>query len=298
MQCEKIQRQLSDYLDGILPEEASRQIEKHIRECRVCADERNALELTIDLIRASGRMESISSERLEDLQSQLLDKLEQEVARHWWQRTFGSIMLQVRAWQATWFDVMDAGGWQRRLQTLVTVILLIFAGIWVDRYYYRPNLPGMIRKALVTDTAYAPASVSDSGQSLSRRGLQLMGQAADRLKGDEISDHRAYGFVAPLPIEHSEGMEVRAVELKDGKLLFVGTLDIVGSANAESEEVPLREVTMPTTNPTVVMLPRNFDEPVAPSRIRQGYVFADLLDRLVYPVASPTNLVIEDRTNQ
>ena len=307
MQCKHIQRQLSDYVDGVLSEEVSRQIKQHLAYCHACAREYHALRRTVEIVQSEMPEVWVSSERLETLEAQLwgrLDRQRQPASHRWWQA--GKVAIQWR-WQilrTTWTDALDIRGWGRRLQVVVSVLLIMFAGIWVDRQYFRPTFPEMIRKALVDQTTFTPASMFEA--TVSRAANQRVSDSTNPRVNELANQTRFENSLVPLPshppiqspaVDDVEGLEVRAVGFKDGKLLFVGTLDVLGATEVQSEEPALRELDMPTDNPTVVMLPRRFDEPTAPSRIRKAQVFEDLLEQLAYPVASPTALIIGERGN-
>ena len=50
MDCQKIQDNLSAYLDGELPAEDARQVERHVEECAVCRDLLRELRSVADVL--------------------------------------------------------------------------------------------------------------------------------------------------------------------------------------------------------------------------------------------------------
>lgn len=299
MRCEAIERQLSDYLDDSLPQSIKREVERHLRTCRLCSQELEAIRQTLRLVRVAEGADPIQENRLVLLQTRVLHTLDQEQRTRWYEQISATSHLRLRSACLLWSDLMDFHGWARRLQAILITVLLVFMGIWVDRQYFRANLtelfPELVRELLVAETPYVPAAFVGSVQPLSPRVPLLLDLETEALRNDDALDYLTHRLAAPSLVADSGGMEVRAIDLRDGKLLFVGIRDVTNISDVDTEEPPLRDVSMPTSNARVVMLPRNFDEPIAPSRGSNQYFLAELLNQSTYPVASPTRVLIEDQ---
>jgi|SRR5579884_2694252 len=73
MKCEELNGLLDQYLDGELPEEASRRIDRHLMRCQACAYEIRTLEQTRALLREGVETAEASPGFRERTTARLLD---------------------------------------------------------------------------------------------------------------------------------------------------------------------------------------------------------------------------------
>jgi anti-sigma factor RsiW len=91
MRCEELRELLDLHLDGELPEEMSRKLERHLLRCPDCAYEARALEQTRAMLREAISPEETTPAFRERTTARLLDALsahlrparEAEVGRQW-----------------------------------------------------------------------------------------------------------------------------------------------------------------------------------------------------------------------
>ncbi len=81
MKCEKVQKNLSAYVDGEVCSRLRQRMEKHLAGCAMCAAERDAIEKVAAAAKSSVRAWASDKEAPRDLRAEVMDRLEQSPAR-------------------------------------------------------------------------------------------------------------------------------------------------------------------------------------------------------------------------
>ncbi|MDP2899114.1 MAG: anti-sigma factor [bacterium] len=81
MKCEKVQKNLSAYVDSEIGSRLRQRMEKHLAGCPMCAAERDRIEKVAAAASSSVRLFLSDKEAPRDLRAQVMDRLEQSPAR-------------------------------------------------------------------------------------------------------------------------------------------------------------------------------------------------------------------------
>ena len=188
--CDSIQRLLSDYIDGILPDGQVKRIDQHLSSCSKCRTALSLLEETnrilglyIEKEPPVGYFNKVWTQIESEITSRKKRK-KQELIRN----VIPVIGLKFRMLVNKIYDEFvwwaDQIRWSKLLWQTVMVIMLVFSAIAIDRTYFRPSLPSFHRNSdLAMETNIDKTCLQKITQSLSKDRFYLI------YSQNSITDH-------------------------------------------------------------------------------------------------------------
>jgi len=260
LKCNHIKNLLSDYLDGILPENQTVAISQHLRHCRACQRELETLRKTNQLLKFY-----IEKSPPDGYFQQLWPSLEREVEHR---SRYNQLSLQ---WLATLlmlkFKGLKAGflakceelkttfrlsrprrgrietlnsQWYKVLVKCAAVACFVLIGIFIDRTYIRPShkvVSEFIRNSLYSSSTYYSEFSNQQKRNDNRPALErsegmpvgYQVKAINLVKDENRED------IYALPVLHGKvgaiDIDLHPVSFKDGILTLVANL-------ADVNEIP------------------------------------------------------------
>lgn len=161
--CNSIQRLLSDYIDGILPDKQIEKVDQHLMSCPKCRAVLSSLEKTNRILDLYIEKEPPAG-YFDNVWTQIEHKITEKSRVNYWLPLRNKLYFKLRILRNKLYDEFvwwaNQVSWAKLLWKSVIVILLISSAVVIDRTYFRPSV----------DKTF----IQNITQSLSKDGLYLI----------------------------------------------------------------------------------------------------------------------------
>ena len=280
LKCNHIKNLLSDYLDGILPENQTFAISQHLKHCRVCQCELENLEKTNQLLKFY-----IEQTPPDDYFQQLWPNLEYQIeCRSSYKQISLSwlvtlLMLKLKGFKAGLlirceeFKTTLNSQWYKILVKFAVAVSLVFIVIFIDRTYIRPAhkvVSEFIRNSLSSPGTYY-SEFSNQRDLRSKSAPQKRNDSRMPV-GYQVKDInlKRENIFNTLPVLHGKvgtiDIDLHPVSIKDGILTLVVNLADVNDTPTEQFLMVNQQSRFNSMGywSEVKELPRNLDLPEGP----------------------------------
>jgi hypothetical protein len=302
LKCNYVKNLLSDYLDGILPDNQTVAISQHLRRCRLCQRELESLQNTNQLLKfyiEKSPPDGYFQQLWSDLKYQVECRNSYNQLSLQWLGTL--LMLKFKGFKAgllakyeDWFTVRKPeelkttlnGQWYKVLVKCAIVACFVLISIFIDRTYIRPShkvVSEFIRNSFYSQGTYNSEFFIQQNRNDNhkpnvasplwgdRRG-DLVSEANRMPVGYQVKDIKLNreNISNTLPVLHGKvgaiDIDLHPVSFKDGILTLVVNL-------AEVNDIPEEQLLMANQQSyfnsigywsEVKQLPRSLDLPKVP----------------------------------
>lgn len=246
--CNSIQRLLSDYIDGILPDDQKNKINQHLASCSKCREALKSLEKTNRILNLYVEREP-PEEYFDSLWIQIENKINSQdkkrdirsSLRDTIRDVFTLVGLKFRMLENRLFDEIvwwtDRISWNKLLWKSTIIILLVVSAVAIDRTYFRTSIDKTLLKRITQSLSeegfyivkYTPNTNSKHQRDVSRKprhenwGIQN----EESLKTRRLYQKEHLSVFSPYSSENS-------IEVENGFLTIVGNIEISKPGEAEN----------------------------------------------------------------
>jgi len=295
LKCNHTKNLLSDYLDGILPENQTFAISQHLKHCRMCQRELESLEKTNQLLKFY-----IEKTPPDDYFQKLWSNLEYQIeCRSSYKQISLSwlvtlLMLKLKGFKAGLlvrceeFKTTLNSQWYKILVKYAVAVSLVFIVIFIDRTYIRPS------HKVVSE--FIRNSLSSPGTHYSEFSNQQKRNDSRMPVGYQVKDINVNreNILNTLPVLHGKvgtvDIDLHPVSIKDGILTLVVNLADVNDTPTEQFLMVNQQSRFNSTGywSEVKELPRSLDLPEGPKVGSKNPKFESWLANLLTNVTLPT----------
>ena len=289
LKCNHIKNLLSDYLDGILPENQTFAISQHLKRCRVCQRELETLRKTNQLLKfyiEKSPPDGYFQQFWPNLEYQIEHRNSYSHLSLQWLVTL--LMLKLKGFKAsflvrceeiktTYRDLRHSllaqrsnlnSQWYKILVNCAVVVCFVLMGIFIDRTYIRSSdkvVSEFIKNSLFSSGTYYSEFSNQRKRNDNRMPVGYQVKAINLIK----EENRENIFNA-LPVLHGKvgsiDIDLHPVSFKNGVLTLVANL-------ADVDDIPTEQLLMANQQShfntmgyfgEVEQLPRSLDLPEVP----------------------------------
>jgi len=307
LKCNHVKNLLSDYLDGVLSENQTFAIAKHLRSCRVCQHELETLEKTNQVLKLY-----IEKSPPDDYFQQLWPNLKHQIEHRnsynqlSFQRLATLLMLKFKGLKANLLVKCEEiktnlnSQWYKLLVQCAVVVCLISIGIFLDRTYIRP--PHKVVAEFIRDSLYSPEAYQAKffvHQKPNDNRTPVGYQIKDI---SWVKEEERENIFNALPVLHGKvgaiDIDLHPVSFQGGILTLVADLSDVSNSPSEQPLMANQQANLNSTEQLgeFKQLLLNLDSPKGPRMSSKSAKFEGWLTSLLTDVTLPT-LSIADASN-
>lgn len=242
--CNSIQRLLSDYIDGILPDEQAERIDQHLASCSKCRTVLNSLEKTnrildfyIEQEPPDGYFDSAWTQVEDVVRSRKRERHGMEIMRTAFKSVISVVGLKFRILKNRIYDEFDwwanRVSWSKSVWKSVMVILLVFSAVVIDRTYFRSSIDKTFLQEITHSLSkegfylvkYTPKHITEFKKNTSWKPRKTYNQTRLTESG-LLNTQKAPGFIKRPSIYSPHSFAPSVIKFENGFLTLIGNVEI------------------------------------------------------------------------